>query len=128
MADKTCMQLVRDHLSDFTTASDYDDWKARHVGAWRVTRPGNESSIKHMILGLAERADAYAVDYGCENKLGEDNYWHKHAADYVNALLALLNFECGRFDMGTLDSLIRDIARNARIELGSSSNPHLNLC
>jgi hypothetical protein len=40
-----------------------------------------------------------------------------HAADMVRAFRAMLNFDCGRFDCGTLDKLISDIAQAASIEV-----------
>ncbi len=73
--------------------------------------------MRALIEAFALFADSYATETEGERQLGEDGYYHEHAADMVKALLALLNFDCGRFDCGTLDRLIRDLAQASGVEL-----------
>jgi hypothetical protein len=62
-------------------------------------------------------ADAYILpDYEPGDRLlGQDGYFHEHAADLIKAMHAYLNFDVGRLDCGTLDRLICELAAKAGV-------------
>lgn len=88
-------------------------WPQLHCSAW-VNPRGTERGIRAMLEGFAAFADAHvASDY----TIGQDGFFGPHAEDMIQALLALLNLDCGRFDCGTLDRLIRELAVAAGVDL-----------
>jgi hypothetical protein len=115
-----CTDLALRHtieLSKRSLKADSTGWVLRHCQAWTSPRTAREKALRALIQAFAEYADSYAEETGGERQLGEDGYFHEHARDMVRALLALLNFESGRFDCGTLDKLIRDLAVVSGVEL-----------
>lgn len=90
------------------------DWAARHQKAWDNPN-ATERGIKNIIKGYATLADSYASGHGM--LLGEDGYFSEHARDMIQAMIAYLNFDCGRLDCGTLDRLIRELASESGVEL-----------
>ena len=89
-------------------------WTNAHFEAWRSPRTKSEYAIKYAILSFAAMADA-SLESG--TPIGQDGYFGEHARAMVEAMLAYLNFDIGRFDAGTLDRLIRDLAANNGVEL-----------
>jgi hypothetical protein len=113
-----CMDRVNTHCARVRAkfgATDTTGWVPMHCDAWEVPRKGREQGLKALITGFALYADAHRTD--SDTRLGEDGYFAPHAEDMVLALLAALNFEVGRFDCGTLDGLIRDIAKLAGVDI-----------
>lgn len=111
----TCAAALCHHLQD----SQYrpglgEEWHQRHSRAWINPRPGGERAIKLLIAGYAEMADQSQT---FEHKLGQDGYFHEHAADLIHAMRAYLNFDVGRFDCGSLDRLICGLAEISGVEL-----------
>lgn len=76
-----------------------------HRAALINPRPGFESAVLGMLLGLAEYADAHEKAYG--SPVGEDLVLGDDVEEIGHALLGLLNGNCGRLDCGTLDGAIR---------------------
>ncbi len=116
----TCLALVQLHTSALSKRSlktDSTGWVLRHCQAWTSPRTPREKAVRALIEAFALFADSYATETEGERQLGQDGYYHEHAVDMVKALLALLNFDCGRFDCGTLDRLIRDLAQASGVEL-----------
>lgn len=118
---RACRNVIAAHdleLSRKLQGGTIADYQRRHQLAWESPTLG-ERGLRQMIVGFAERADAYAAETSGERTIGQDGYWHEHALAMVEALRALLNFECGRFDCGTLDRLILDVAEAAGVEVPS---------
>ena len=82
-----------------------------------MTPQSNEAGIWALINAFATLADGYAAQTEGERLLGQDGYFREHARDLVAAMRAYLNFDVGRFDCGTLDRLILDLAAAAGVEL-----------
>lgn len=91
-------------------------WRSRHEDAWIAPRPGPERAIKSLISGFADLADASEAG---GQLLGEDGYFGEHAKDMIQAMLAALNLDMGRLDCGSLDTLIRQLAKASGVELES---------
>lgn len=89
-------------------------WTQQHQAAWHNPR-GTERGIRAMLEGFAAFADAHETE---DYTIGQDGFFGPHAEDMIQALLAMLNLQCGRFDCGTLDRLIRELAVAAGVELG----------
>lgn len=89
-------------------------WAQRHLAAWGSPR-GTEVALKHLIVGWARYAEAHQQRFG--SSIADDGVlgpaWERIGSD----LLLLLNGDLGRFDGGTLDGAIRDIARSAGTNL-----------
>lgn len=104
----TCQDLIKRHLFDTKDKAFQENaWGKRHVAAWYGPR-ANELGIKRLIQALATLADAWPP-------IGEDHYASEYWLDCARAALALLNMDLGRFDGGTLDKLIRDMAVLAKV-------------
>jgi hypothetical protein len=114
-----CEVLLSCHEADIRPkhGTQLTNWYARHCAAWRYPATPAEKGIRHLIHGFAFLVDQAACDSDGETLLGNDGYFHEHAKDMVLAMLAYLNFECGRFDCGSLDKLIRQLAAAAGVEL-----------
>jgi hypothetical protein len=105
------------HFSPLQTGF-HSGWQEKHRTAWNNPRLP-ERAIRDMILAFATMCDAYRFpDYEPgDRELGQDGYFHEHATDMVKAIRAYLNFDCGRFDCGTLDRLICRLAEDAGVEI-----------
>jgi hypothetical protein len=116
---RTCTDIVRGHtgalMRNVSKAADATGWRLRHCKAWSAPQNDAERALRALLEAFALYADAYHAQN--ERALGDDGYFHVHAADMVRAFRAMLNFDCGRFDCGTLDKLISDIAQAASIEV-----------
>lgn len=116
---KSCQYLVQEHIR--TILERYPDnlqlgYKARHRAAWFRPRNARERSIAGLITAFAELADSYMIETEGERCIGDDGYFYEHAEDMIKAMHALLNFDCGRFDCGTLSALIHQMAEMAGID------------
>ncbi len=113
----SCVALVRNHTHLFP-AGNSSRWQERHFEACIHPRP-RERPILTLIRAFAEMADAYLLpDYEQgDRRLGEDGYFHEHAADLIRAMRAYLNFDVGSLDCGTLDRLITQLAEMAGVEV-----------
>ncbi len=114
----SCIDLVNNHCHGTYEIGYLQSWHVRHTAA--VTNPrGSERPILTLIRAFAEMADAYLLpDYEPGDRLlGQDGYFHEHAADLVTAMRAYLNFDVGRLDCGTLDRLITQLAEMAGVEV-----------
>jgi len=89
-----------------TVSADY--WKERHARAYRTPRQGVERALRSIIDGLEEYARGHEAANG--SKLSEDyilgEYWISAWSD----VRGLLNGDIGRFDGGSLDRRLGDIA------------------
>lgn len=117
----TCLSLVNEHHCNQPFSLTDNTWLVRHASAWERPRNGAESGLKSLIVGYATLADLYDTDptWDPEERrtLGGDGYFGEHAESMIQAMLAYLNFDCGRFDCGTLDRLIRELAALSGVEL-----------
>lgn len=88
-------------------------WAARHEVAFREPSTVDECAIVYAI-----RAIEYAIL--ASEKLGyaagDDGYFGEHFEAQIDAALARLNFDCGRLDCGTLDRLIRALAKRGGVD------------
>jgi hypothetical protein len=89
-------------------------WASLHLSAW-YHGSDRETAIRHLIQGFGALNDTSISDGGC--RLGDDGYFCDHARDVIQALRAMLNLDCGRFDCGTLDGLLLDLASAAGLEI-----------
>lgn len=91
-------------------------WADNHANAWagtpfiRIVSPF-EMPLKAFLRALADYADAHQARY--ESPIGEDYVLGEHWKQAARAFLGLLNGESGRFDCGTLDGCVRELARRA---------------
>lgn len=116
MSKPTCHDIIDTHF-DRMPHNNGDHWAKQHCNAYHSPRNGVESGLLSLITAFATLADAHATGTGGEISLGQDGYFKPHAQDMIQAMLAYLNFDIGRFDAGTLDRLIRDLATAAGVEL-----------
>ena len=89
-------------------------WQYRHTMAWEFAslkslHSCNEAAIRDAIVGWAALAEAHAMKH--EAPIGKDGYLGLAWSEMGKQLLHMLNAELGRLDGGTLDKLIRDIAK-----------------
>lgn len=98
--------------------------RSAHIAACRKPYAGSERAIWSLITSLAsmiDQHDALARNEAqciCERserpeprfRLGDDGYYYEHIKALFRAARAYLNFSVGRFDCGTLDRLILDLA------------------
>lgn len=91
-----------------------NQWGKRHAEAWTNPKPGPEKMIKSQIVALAEYADEYHRASWAEgyDEICDDGYAGQSWLSIASNVVHLLSMDLGRFDGGTLDSLIRDIVRN----------------
>src|SRR5262245_53173112 len=90
------------------------DWSKRHIQAWE--RPvGYEQALKTLIVGLALYADCPKREFG--SRIGDDSMLGPAVKYIAEGILRLLDGNCGRFDQGALDALVRTLAAEHGIEL-----------
>ena len=77
---------------------------ARHLAALSAPRAPFEPAYVHLLTGWLGYADAHNEQY--QSGIGDDGVLGPHWARIGADLRGLLNGELGRFDGGTLDSLI----------------------
>ena len=82
----------------------------KHYAALASPRTAFECSLRDMIRGWREYADAHKEAYDTE--LSEDYVLGEDWRVMGQSLLGLLNGELGRYDGGTLDALIRETFRS----------------
>ena len=89
-------------------------WGLRHENAWITPSHGSEAMIKALITGWADYADEYhrASNFEPHETLSQDGYAGAYWLKIGQSIIKLLSMDIGRFDGGTLDQLIRDIAKN----------------
>ncbi len=119
-----CMRLVKTQRSRMPEGmpGNQPNWQERHMSAWVVYRhyPSSptraaESALVHLITGLAQLCDAHRAQF--DSEIGDCGYAGDYATDIAKSLLALLNYETGRLDCGTLNGLILDIGKAAHLDL-----------
>lgn len=81
----------------------------RHYDAMTNPKSEFEAAIVLMIRGFAEYADAHKVRY--DSPIGEDFVLGRPWKQIGKSIIDLLNGETGRIDCGTIDGLIRKIAK-----------------
>lgn len=91
-----------------------DAWAKIHLEAWRKPRP-DEEPLKLLIVGLSQYGTRHLDRY--DSLIGDDCILGPAFHDMVCSVLSLLDGHIGRFDGGTLDSLLRAIAEENAIEL-----------
>lgn len=121
-------KICADHITSLVNRrhAPGNEWMQPHIDAWYgEPRPAHnrdtrgERAIRDGIVAFAMMCDAHLLptpEPG-DAMLGDDGYFHEHATNIVYALRAYLNFDCGRFNCGTLDSLICKLAREAHVNL-----------
>jgi len=90
------------------------EWMHRHLQAWHHPRPA-EAALKELIMAWANYATQHFVRH--LSHIGEDGFLSKPFISTGQSLLLMLNGDLGRFDGGTLDALIREIAQCAGANL-----------
>jgi hypothetical protein len=118
------MDEILAHLRE-TAKKSYltNNWGARHVAAWEgsvrevVDRSVRlrEVALKQSIIGWALIGDTHEQMF--ESKMGDDGFLGPEWKKIGKGLRAQLNGQCGRFDCGTLDALICNIARACGVNL-----------
>lgn len=84
--------------------SNSSDWQTRHFGAINAPKSEFEKAFVEMLSGWLRYADSHAQQY--ESRIGEDGVLGMYWAQIGAGLRGLLNGELGRFDGGTLDSVL----------------------
>lgn len=90
------------------------DWMHRHLQAWHDPRP-SEKALKNLIEAWAHYANQHFIKN--LRHIGEDNFLGPQFAAMGRCLLQMLNGDLGRFDGGTLDALVREIATCVGVNL-----------
>ena len=103
-----CPQSI-DRLFALPDGADFSGWKERHAAALASPRSGFERALTGMLAGWLRYADAHRNQY--ESHIGNDGVLGDEWARIGAGLRGLLNGALGRFDAGTLDSLIADTLR-----------------
>lgn len=85
-----------------------NSWGRRHCEAWSHPTLDHERALRDLIAGWARYADAHRARFG--GPIIDCGVLGPAWVEQGRQLLVLLNGETGRFDAGTLDGLIRDIA------------------
>ena len=98
-------QLISDSIKSIRSKFP-EAWTEAHLAAWSSPR-GPEIAIVGLIRSAADYADCHFQRY--ESRIGDDGVLGDHWESIVRGTLGLLNGECGRFDCGTLDSLLRSM-------------------
>ena len=84
--------------------SNSSGWQTRHFSAITAPKSEFEKAFVEMLTGWLRYADSHAQQY--ESGIGEDGVLGVHWAQIGAGLRGLLNGELGRFDGGTLDSVL----------------------
>lgn len=98
-------------------------WAADHVLAWRETGFRNptvahERALKRSIEAWADFGDTFLALHS--SKIGDDGVLGPAWESMGRALLELLNGEHGRLDGGTLDRIIRAVAKVHGVDLDAA--------
>jgi hypothetical protein len=97
--------LCRDKLYKMPThLSNSSGWQTRHFGAITAPKSEFEKALVEMLSGWLRYAASHAQQY--ESGIGEDGVLGAYWAQIGAGLRGLLNGELGRFDGGTLDSVL----------------------
>lgn len=96
---RTCDQLITRSLAK---VQDYSNGKA-HIHDW------SRHPVAVMVKALAAYADSHRQRFGCE--IGEDGVLGDGWLSMARGVIVLLNGETGGLDCGTVDGLVRDMAR-----------------
>jgi hypothetical protein len=100
-----------------------NDWCRRHAMAWELSGTHHqttnsqrlEAALRDTIIGWAKMAEEHRISYG--SFIGEDGVLGRAWKGIGISLLIMLNGDLGRFDGGTLDKLIREIAEASGVNL-----------
>lgn len=84
-------------------------WRREHDAAWEMPQDGFERAIRSMYAFLEEYADATRKRF--RGPVGYDCVLGPAWLDMAKGLLSLLNGETGRFDCGTIDRMVRALAK-----------------
>ena len=111
--------LIHDMLRKLRSKSDW--WCGRHYAAWlqsdlEASTPveQREIALRKLIVSWTQLGETHAALYG--SPIGADGVLGAAFEQIGRGILDMLNGECGRFDCGTLDRLIRDIARACGVD------------
>ena len=111
MGNKKLIECLRELEAK---AAQRQNWATAHLLAWRG--PGeNEGPLRDMIQGWVMYAHRHQARYG--SLVGDDGVLGPEWASIGNALRGLLNGETGRFNCGTLDRLLLDVATDNGVNL-----------
>ena len=103
------MSYVSRFASPAFTTPDMAGWQTRHRMA--IVHPINqEGPMAGMIHSWLDYADRHKARF--ESGIGDDYVLGPQWAKIGAALLQMLNGDCGRFDCGTLDALIRGVLKD----------------
>lgn len=80
-----------------------NQWGKRHAAAWNLPR-GNEVGIVNLIRAIGRYADLH--ENGYHSRIGDDSFGAPIWIEMIRSARQLLNFDIGRLDGGTLDSLL----------------------
>lgn len=90
-------------------------WGRRHAQAWDKPREGDnhEATVVELVTALAQIGDTIK-DGGRGVK--DDYVLRPIFLGIARNAVALLNFDCGRLDCGTVDQTVRAIAENEGLD------------
>lgn len=89
-------------------------WQRRHWSAW-MDPDGVERAVRDLIVALARYGNEHRAAHGAPT--GNDGYIGPIFKAMLHHAIDLLNGDLRRFDGGTLDRLLREIAKENGIEL-----------
>jgi hypothetical protein len=92
-----------------------DRYKQDHGKQMTFGVDGPGAAIACLTKAWACYADAYAKEFG-DSKIGDDGVLGDAWAKIGSGIIDLLNGPTGKLDCGTLDSIIREIARQQNCE------------
>lgn len=104
---RSAAKMLTDSTSKLMRKS--DPWARRHTNEMMFGVDGFGANIAAQVKAWAKYADLHYARY--ESLIGDDGYIGEHWEDQAKSILGLLNGETGGLDCGTIDSLIRAIAR-----------------
>lgn len=105
-----CMDLIEKSLEK-TQGKSFkgNSWGARHHACWR-RGVGTAGAIANLVTSAAAYADEYARHF--EGKIGDDGVLGDEWGRILRGIIGLLDGESGNLDCGTVDSLLREMARS----------------
>ena len=84
--------------------SNSSGWQTRHLSAINAPKSEFEKAFVELLSGWLRYADSHAQAY--KSRIGDDGVLGAYWAQIGAGLRGLLNGELGRFDGGTLDSVL----------------------
>ncbi len=92
-------------------------WGAHHVMAWELSTLSTEAPLRNAIISWGQIGETHRRAHGRD--IGQDAVLGVAWKGMGQCLRIMLNADIGRFDLGTLDELILNMASSCGVDLQS---------